>query len=76
MVHANGMLGEIIDKVLLAWVPLHIQISHLDLIGYLKESYFHQSGVLFLDSVVHYTSGCKVFAMDWCGIDRKHLNGC
>ena len=32
MVHTNEMLGEIMGKVLLAWVPLHIKISHLDLI--------------------------------------------
>ena len=32
MVHSIEMLGEIIGKVLLSWVPLHIEISHLDLI--------------------------------------------
>ena len=64
MVHANEMLGEIVGEVLLAWVSLHIKISHLDLIGHPKELHFHQSGVLFLDSIIRYTSGCEVIAMD------------
>ena len=67
MVYTIEVLGEIIGKVLLASVPLYIKISHLDLIGHPKESHFHQSGALFLDSVVCYTSGCEVIAMDWCG---------
>ena len=38
MVHTNEMLGEIVGQVLLSWVPLHIEISHLDLICHPKES--------------------------------------
>ena len=61
MVHTNEMLGEIIGKVLLSWVPLHIEISHLDLICHPKELHFHQIWSAILDSVVRYTTsvgGC------------------
>ena len=74
MVHTNEMLGEIIGKVLLSWVPLHIEISYLDLICHPKESHFHRSGELFLDGVVRYTSGCEVITMDWCwGLPVAHF---
>ena len=74
MVYNIEVFGEIIGKVILAWVLLHIEISHLNLIGHPKELHVHQSGALFLDIVVRYTSGYEVIAMDWCwGLPVAHF---
>ena len=65
MVYTIEVLGEIIGKFLLAWVPLHIKLSHLNLIGHPNESHFHRSSALFLDSAICYSSGCEVITMYW-----------
>ena len=59
------VLGEIVRKILLTWMPLNIKVSLPDLIGYPKKYHFHGPRSLLFDSVICNSDCCEIVTVYW-----------
>ena len=61
------VLSVVVGEILLAWLPMHSELSLLDPISNPKESHVHRFGAFCLDSVVGNSFSCGVIVLDRCG---------
>ena len=59
------IIGEIVSKILLTWMPLNIKVSLPDLIGYPEKSHFHGPRSLRFDSVIFNSDCCEIVTVYW-----------
>ena len=59
------MLGVIVSKILLTWMPLNIKVSLPDLIGYPEKAYFYGPRSLLFYSVVRNADCCEIVTVYW-----------
>ena len=59
------ILGEIVMKILLTWMPLNIKVSLSDLIVYAEKSRFHGPRFLLFNSVICNADFCKIVTVYW-----------
>ena len=59
------MIGEIVRKILLTWMPLNIKVSLPDFIGYPEKSYFHGPRYLLFYSVIRNADCCEIVTVYW-----------
>ena len=60
------MIGEIVSKIILTWMPLNIKVPLPDLIGYPEKSHLHGPISLLFYSVIFNADCCKIVTVHWC----------
>ena len=59
------VLGEIVSKIILTWMPLNIKVSLPDLIGYPEKSHFHGPRSFLFYSVICNANCCEIVTVYW-----------
>ncbi len=58
------VLGEIVSKVFLAWVPCDVEVTKGNLVGDAEKMHFHGWRSLFFNRVICNSKGGGIIAMD------------